>query len=250
MEQQHLHPLQCLSANADMHQYGLIILNQPLQPQLNLLKTVWPKAKLKATVDGGTNELYNNTGEKRDDYLPDVITGDFDSVYPHVLQYYKEKSVEIIETPDQDYTDFTKCLQVLAKTNKTTQLDCVIVLGSFGGRLDQIFANIETLFTAKTIIPEIPVYLYSQESMACLLSQGKHIIHTSSPYRDNWCGLIPIGSSCECVTTSGLKWNLDKQRLRFGELISTSNTWDCDSGLVTIETDQPLLWTMGIKLPS
>ena len=53
------------------------------------------------------------------------------------------------------------------------QLDCVIVLGSFGGRLDQIFSNIETLFTAKTIIPETPVYLYSQESMACLLSEVK-----------------------------------------------------------------------------
>lgn len=249
MGEGHLYPLQCLDANT-VEKCGLIILNQPLQLQTKLLKTVWPKAKLKVTVDGGTNELYNNTEDERDKYIPHLITGDFDSVQPNVLQYYKEKNVEILETPDQDYTDFTKCLQVLANRKLTTQLDCVIVLGSFGGRLDQIFSNIETLFTAKTIIPETPVYLYSQESMACLLSEGKHILHTSSPCRHDWCGLIPIGSSCECVTTSGLKWNLDKQRLRFGELISTSNTWDNDSGFVTIETDQPLLWTMGIKLPS
>ena len=48
-------------------------------------------AKLKVAVDGGTNELYSNTGEEREKYMPNVITGDFDSVHPHVLQYYKEK---------------------------------------------------------------------------------------------------------------------------------------------------------------
>ena len=41
---------------------------------------------------------------------------------------------------------------------------------------------------------------------------------------------------------------LDKQQLKFGELISTSNTWEDETGLVTIETDQPLLWTVGINL--
>ena len=51
------------------------------------------------------------------------------------------------------------------------QVNSVIVLGAFGGRLDQIFANIETLFTAKNILPGKPVYLFSQESVACLLSE-------------------------------------------------------------------------------
>ena len=48
-------------------------------------------AVVKATIDGGTNELYDNTEKERDSYIPDIITGDFDSARPEVLQFYKEK---------------------------------------------------------------------------------------------------------------------------------------------------------------
>ncbi|XP_060597490.1 thiamin pyrophosphokinase 1-like [Ruditapes philippinarum] len=227
--------------------FALLILNQPLEPELEIFHKLWSKAVYKACVDGGTNELYDTLGEQRGEHVPDIITGDFDSARADVLQFYKDKGVEIINTPDQDDTDFTKCLKLILERRKMHQIECVIALSAFGGRLDQQFANINTLFTASQLAGSVPVYLLSSQSMTCLLQKGCHRLKVNSGYEGDSCGLVPIAGKCNCISTTGLKWNLDKQAMSFGELISTSNTWNGDSD-VTVETDNSLLWMMNVKL--
>ncbi|XP_040403143.1 thiamin pyrophosphokinase 1 isoform X12 [Cygnus olor] len=188
-------PLDCLLPAGNL-KFCLLILNQPFNK--GHFHCLWSKAALRACADGGANRLYHITEGSQDSFLPDYISGDFDSIQPEVKEYYKAKGCELIETMDQDFTDFTKCLQILQKKIEEKDL------------------------------------------------QGKHELRVDTGLEGAWCGLIPIGNPCDSVTTTGLRWNLTNRVLKFGTLVSTSNTYD-NSGIVTIETDKPLLWTMAIK---
>ncbi|KAM4688777.1 thiamine pyrophosphokinase 1 isoform 2-T2 [Discoglossus pictus] len=208
-------PLECLLPTGKL-KYGLIILNQPLEK--SLLHQLWNRAAIRACADGGANSLYRITDGVHCKFIPDYISGDFDSIQPDVMAFYKEK------------------------------VDAVVVLGGLGGRFDQIMASVETLYHAITITP-LPVTVIQDSSLICLLQTGKHKLHVATGKEGKWCGLIPVGSACNSVTTTGLKWNLSCGVLKFGTLVSTSNTYD-GSGIVTVETDNNLVWTMGIKKPS
>ncbi|XP_040209097.1 thiamin pyrophosphokinase 1 isoform X2 [Rana temporaria] len=205
-------PLKCLQPSEHLN-CGLIILNQPLNS--TLLIQLWRKAIIKACADGGANRLYHITNGQQDEYLPDFISGDFDSLQPLVKEFYTEK------------------------------VDVIVVLGGLGGRFDQIMASVETLYHAVKIT-SIPVLVIQDSSLIYLLQPGKHKLNVATGREGKWCGLIPVGSPCRSVTTTGLKWNLTAGVLAFGTLVSTSNTYD-GSGIVTVETDSPLIWTMGIK---
>lgn len=48
-------------------------------------------AHFRASVDGGTNHLYNVFMDDLDASLPDIITGDFDSIQDTVKKFYQDK---------------------------------------------------------------------------------------------------------------------------------------------------------------
>ena len=153
----------------------------------------------------------------------------------------------------------------------TSQLDYVLTIVEASGRLDQIMANINTLFTGPKIL-NMPLYQLCSDSLSWVLEPGHHRIHVDNSLFHRWCGLIPVQGPAR-VTTKGLKWDLGKNqtklnivsrlkitkndklitdfkitqdghKLQFGALVSTSNQWT-EARVVTLETDRAILITTG-----
>merc|ERR1712241_311850 len=217
--------------------YALCLLNQPVISAQTLI-SLWNSSVYRLTVDGGTN-VWAEIASKHPQHVkaeaPDLITGDFDSVRSEHIKHYEGLGSKIVETPDQDNTDFTKRLKQLSEEMKT----------------DERLANIEAVFafveTSGRLAPAIfskPVYLISSLGISWLLPAGHHQIKSAGSVTETTnCGLIPLDGRA-VVTTEGLKWNLTEGVLRFGELVSTSNGFDLNQDQVTVNTDAPLLWTM------
>ncbi|KAF3836021.1 hypothetical protein F7725_028579, partial [Dissostichus mawsoni] len=232
----------------------MLILNQPLDKEF--LHILWNKALLRACADGAANRLYH--------LPPRLYQWDFDSITAEVKAFYADKRCKLIETADQDLTDFTKCLAIMVEEIQSRQLqvDAIVTLGGLAGRFDQIMACVETLHHALSMTP-LPLLIIQGTSLAYLLrpvSTHTHTLLSLSMHRENrqpqtggehrpggdWCSLIPVGGPCQ-TTTTGLKWNLNDKVLQFGKLVSTSNTYKPVAPgnprkPVTVTTDQPLLW--------
>lgn len=243
-----LRPLSCLEPGVNIS-VALIVLNQPLDHQYPHLIQLWNRAVIRAATDGACNHLHEiMTNKANSNFVPDLLTGDFDSAKPDILQFMRDKGARLVETVDQNYTDFTKCLQIVNRTieHNKLQVDCLVALGAFGGRFDHMMSIVNTLFDA-TKTTKYPIYLIGDDNIACLLRPGSYTIEVDTGLEEGWCALIPIGSRCKRITTTGLKYNLDNQGMQFGALISTSNNLEDDAKEVTVTTDTAVLWAMGIK---
>jgi len=258
-------PLADLSSETS---FALLLLNNKVEKPGILFK-MWNDATLRVTVDGGTTvwqNLLDNFGSEVAFPVPDLITGDFDSADLDHVEHFRALGARVVATPDQDHTDFTKALIELDKVDKMNKKDkegkvdkvdkinkvdkagglgAVAAFIESGGRVDHMMGNFQTLALVRSLAPSLPpVYLCSSHSMSWLLMPGKHTIVVPDP-APAYCGLIPLDGKA-IMSTSGLKWNLTKQTLRFGELVSTSNSFSSETKEVIVETDSMLLWTMDL----
>lgn len=248
------HSLGFLTQPATSLSFALVVLN--VEPQsagaqraAARFENCWGGAAVRVCADGGANRLHDAQGEQeRERRLPDLITGDLDSLRPDVERYYAGRDVAIEGEAEQDTNDFEKCLRWLERRHARGPPGApplsVVAHGAFGGRLDQQMANLNMLYRYASSFESF--VLLCESSAAFLLPPGRHVLLPNRDAEDGSCGLIPLGGRCERVLTSGLRWDLDGTRpLEFGGLVSSSN--EVVGERVTIETSGPLLWTAGLR---
>mmetsp|Transcript_22293 Transcript_22293/g.33826 ORF Transcript_22293/g.33826 Transcript_22293/m.33826 type:complete len:305 (-) Transcript_22293:12-926(-) len=241
---------------------ALIILNSPIgTPPSPIFVYLWEISDFRVCADGGANRLYDETHVKNqqdeDTYIPDLIRGDLDSLRPAVRDFYGQNGVRIEQDPCQNTNDLDKCLQVISKEwlNRVSSNFQVCIYGAFGGRFDQEMASIQALYKWKSAFQN-KLFLYDHNTSAFLLSESvlneiRLVFYGDKEIPDNeigdgpTCGLIPIGSRCESVETTGLKWNLEAASLEFGGMVSTSN--QAMDPVVTVKSSHPLIFTSAVK---
>ncbi|TFK40306.1 thiamine pyrophosphokinase Thi80 [Crucibulum laeve] len=225
---------------------ALIILNQPFSR--GLFHRLWNSTQLHYCADGGSNRLYDtlNDSPTREQYLPDLIKGDLDSIRSDVRAYYELKGVRVVQDHDQNSTDLMKCirtLQDLEETEGSKQYD-IILLGGLSGRLDQTIHTLSYLHKLRKTRRH--VYAVTDDNIGWVLDEGTHDIAIDHDVLGQTCGLLPVGIDSTKLSTSGLKWNLNEDISSFDGLVSTSNHLVPGQD-VRISTTRPIWWTVELK---
>lgn len=165
-------------------------------------------------TDGAYQHLVKNN------ITPHFISGDFDSLTKI------PDNIEVIHTPNQDFTDFDKCLQILFDKGYKT----IDVFGASGKEQDHFLGNLDTAIRWKnrlrlSFFDEYSQYFLADRTSVFKNKKGKTI------------SLVPFPEA-KNIVTKGLEYPLNKEDLTFGKRIGTRNTIIVDEASVTFENGE------------
>lgn len=143
----------------------------------------------------------------------DFISGDFDShkIEEEIILQARDYHFEIIETPDQNKTDFHKALEILIEKGYSN----IDVYGASGGEQDHFLGNLSVAYFFRDKInlkffDEYASYYFIPMDFTISGVKGKTVSLMPFPVAKN-------------IVTKGLKWPLHKEDLILGERIGTRN---------------------------
>ncbi|MDH5605791.1 MAG: thiamine diphosphokinase [Anaerolineae bacterium] len=145
---------------------------------------------------------------------PQVLVGDMDSLADEEVQSFERLGVEVLRYhADKDETDFELALRYAYEKG----LMDVLILGAYGGRIDQSWANFL-----------LPAFTQFQGMQIRFWIDGQWVfpvlnrLEIEAPVGST-VSLIPLGGDACGVSTQGLAWRLDNENLLFGSSRGVSN---------------------------
>ena len=145
-------------------------------------------------------------------FAPTLLIGDLDSIEQSTLERLRGVPIEPYPR-DKNATDGQLAIERALQFQPAE----FVLVGFLGGpRLDQELANV-MLLTRLTV----PTVVLDERNEARLLRAGEH--HSWRPEPREVVSLLPILGDASGVRTSGLRWPLQGETLRFGETRGVSN---------------------------
>lgn len=149
--------------------------------------------------------------------IPNHVVGDFDSVSPEILEFYKKQPQIIFHTynaeKDNTDTDIALKLAIQLKSSKVT------ILGALGKRMDHALANIHILKDA--LEANIPCQILDEYNRIYLIN--KEMTLEKNKVFGKYVSLIPLTSTIEGLTLTGFKYSLNHYTLPIGTSLGISN---------------------------
>ena len=143
----------------------------------------------------------------RNQIQPDFVIGDFDSIE---IKDVPEK-IETIHTPDQNFTDFEKSLQIIEQKG----FEEVYIYGSSGIEHDHFLGNLTTGFKFKDRM----VLLFFDDFSTYFFAEKKTRLEN---YKNRIISLYPFPNT-NGITTKGLKYALNHENLNLLNRVGTRN---------------------------
>ncbi len=174
--------------------FGASPMAEPAVQMLRAFKS-WPVI----AADGGV-ETALDAG-----FLPQAIIGDMDSVDDLNLL---PKSIHQIVLPQQDDTDFEKCLQLI-------DAPLIVGVGFLDGRFDHSLAVLDALARLQH---DRPVFLVGANDVLLRIRGDFEVTVNVGARFSVW----PLGCQ-HFLNSTGLEWALENMTMEMGQLSGTSN---------------------------
>ena len=160
------------------------------------------------------------------DIQPDVVSGDFDSISMAEIS----TEVKIIETPDQNATDFEKALRIIIDEG----FKSVSVFGCSGLEQDHFLGNLTSMLKHKN---EIEIRCFDDFGVYFFAENETEILG----FQDEIFSLFPFPEA-KNITSSGVKYPLVNENLSIISRIGTRNTITENRATVSFQEGDLLLF--------
>ncbi|MCB7319737.1 thiamine diphosphokinase [Lacrimispora sp. 210928-DFI.3.58] len=172
-------------------------------------------------VDGGLKAA------KELSLMPDIIVGDFDTVEPEILAFFRKKEHIIwdVHNPEKDDTD----TELAIKRALAMGCDETVLLGATGGRLDHMLGNLHLLYPC--LQKGMEACIVDPQNKLYLIDGERHF--RRDELWGNYISFLPLTEEVRGITLTGFKYPLTDKDIEIGTSLCISNELAEEEGTIT-----------------